>query len=441
MSKAYEPRGLSVPASRLSRAARLGGLTSGIFGRMALGGARALASGQRPDPRALLLTPANARRITEELAQMRGAAMKVGQLMSMEAGDLLPPELAQILGHLRADAHFMPPQQLKRVLSAGWGADFQRRFQRFETRPLAAASIGQVHRALMRDGRDLAIKVQYPGVRGAIDSDVRNVGTLLRLSGLIPRALDLAPLLAEAQRQLHEEADYQREGAYLRRFRDLLAGDDRFVLPGLHPDLTTPDILAMDFVPGQPIEALEAQPQELRDRLTGDLISLMLAELFDFGLMQTDPNFANYRFDPDTARLILLDFGAARDLSPEMVARFRALLHAAASGEAEAIRAAAIAIGYFTEDTEPHHQRALMDLFTLAMRPLFSETPYDFGDTTLATELRDRGMALGAERDFWHIPPMEVLYIQRKIAGVYLLATRLRARVAVRPMLERYLEG
>ena len=272
MSKAYEPKGLAVPASRIGRAARLGGMTSGILGNMAVNGAKALAQGQRPSSRELLLTPANARRITEQLAQMRGAAMKVGQLMSMEAGDLLPPELAQMLGHLRSDAHFMPPKQLKQVLIENWGPEFQKRFHRFDVRPIPAASIGHVHRGQTKDGRDLAIKVQYPGVRGSIDSDVRNVASLMRLSGLLPKELDVAPLLQEAQRQLHEEADYEREGRYLKQFGDLLQGDARFVVPQKHEDLTTQNILAMDFVPGTAIETLETADQAVRDRVMTHLI-------------------------------------------------------------------------------------------------------------------------------------------------------------------------
>lgn len=438
MRKPYEARERAIPASRLSRAARMGGLTTSILGNMALEGTRRLANGERPQARDLLLTPANARRITEQLANMRGAAMKVGQLMSMEASDLLPPELADILGHLRNDAHFMPPKQLKSVLQSNWGPDFLQRFARFDVRPIAAASIGQVHRALTRDGRDLAIKVQYPGVRAAIDSDVKNVGALLRLSGLLPKGLNMAPLLEEARQQLHEEADYQREASYLDRFHALLADAPDLAVPLRQTDLTTRDILAMTFLPGQPIESLEQGDQALRNRVMTRLITLMLREIFDFRVMQTDPNFANYRFDPETQRLILLDFGAARDIPGALSDRFRRLLQAALAQDRPAIRQAAIDIGYFAPDTPQRHQDQLMALFDLALTPLLSETTFDFGQTDLATRLRDGGMALGEDRTFWHIPPMDVLYIQRKIAGVYLLATRLRARIAIRPLLAPY---
>ena len=113
--------------------------------------------------------------------------MKLGQMISMDAGDMLPPELAAIMGRLRDRAHHMPPQQLDTVLAREWGRDWRRRFAHFQAHPIAAASIGQVHRARLPDGRELAIKVQYPGVKDSIDSDVDNVATLLRVSGVLPK--------------------------------------------------------------------------------------------------------------------------------------------------------------------------------------------------------------------------------------------------------------
>jgi predicted unusual protein kinase regulating ubiquinone biosynthesis (AarF/ABC1/UbiB family) len=167
--------------------------------------------------------------------------------------------------------------------------------RRFSFTPMAAASIGQVHAAETLDGQPLAIKVQYPGVRQSISSDVDNVATLLRLSGLLPSTLDVAPLLGEAKRQLHEEADYLREGEQLQRFGALLADSPDYTLPGVHPGLTTPDILVMDFVDGVPVESLDTAPQAERDRVMGLLFSLLFREILEFHLVQTDPNFANYR--------------------------------------------------------------------------------------------------------------------------------------------------
>lgn len=427
-----------VPTGRFGRMMRLGGMGSGILGDMLASGARQMAQGTRPRLPDMLLTPATAQRITRDLGRMRGAAMKLGQMMSMDAGDMLPPEMTAILATLRAEARPMPPAQLKAVLAAEWGDGWLARFARFDPRPFAAASIGQVHRAQTRDGRDLAIKVQYPGVRASIDSDLDNVAAMLRLPGLLPRGMDLAPLLSEARRQLHQEADYAAEARNLTGFRTLLQGDDRFCLPEVHPDLSTPQVLAMTFIESQPIEALEQAPQALRDRVAGDLIALVLAELFTFHQMQTDPNLGNYRFDPASGRVVLLDFGAVLPVAPGLAADFAALLDAALSEDPARIRAAMLRIGYFSADTRADHQALILRIFDMAMAPLRQSAPYDFGASDLVARLRDIGMSIGTERELTHIPPAETLFLHRKIGGIYLLAARLRARVALRPILDPF---
>ncbi len=427
-----------VPGGRIGRMLRLGGMTSGILGDMVASGVRQMAQGERPRLPDMLLTPATARRMTRDLGRMRGAAMKLGQMLSMDTGLVLPPEMTAIMAALREEALHMPPKQLQGVLNAEWGEGWHKRFARFDVRPFAAASIGQVHRAQTRDGRDLAIKVQYPGVRASIDSDIDNVATLLRLPGLVPRETDLTPILREAKRQLHREADYLSEARNLAAFRDLLDGSDAFRLPELHADLSTPQVLAMSYVESRPIDALAQAPQALRDHVAARLIDLVLRELFTFRLMQTDPNLANYRFDPVSGRIVLLDFGAVMAVEPGHAEDFRRLLNAALDAEAEAIRSAMLGIGYFGAATAPRREALLMEMFDAAMAPLRQAEPFDFGQTDLLERLRDMGLAMADERDLTHVPPPATLFIHRKIGGIYLLAARLKARVGLRPMLERY---
>ena len=432
-------RPLAVPSSRFARVTRLGGMASGIAGTMAWDGVRRVSRGERPEMRDLLLTPANMRRVADQLARMRGAAMKVGQLVSMDAGDVLPPELAQIMARLRAEADYMPPRQLRTVLDRAWGPGWQRRFERFDVRPVAAASIGQVHRARAQGGAALAIKVQYPGVRRSIDSDVDNVATLIRLSGLVPTGLDISELLDEAKRQLHEEADYEREGAELARFARLLDGAADFVVPHLEPELTTPDVLAMSFVEGVGVEQMSNSDQATRDRIARLLMELLFRELFEFGIMQTDPNFANYRYDPATGRVILLDFGATRAFPAEVTEAYRALLRAGMQGDQADIARSALHLGFFAEETAAHHKRAVVEMIELAFGALRHEGMFDFGTSDLVLRLRDRAMEMTADRTFLHIPPVDVFYLQRKFAGLYLLARTLRARVDVRALVTPYL--
>ena len=430
----------AIPSSRAARLGAFGRLAGGVASGMLGEGARRLARGERPRMRDLVLTPGNVGRLADRLSHLRGAAMKLGQMTSMDAGDLLPPELAAILAQLRSQAHRMPPEQLRRVLDSEWGPDWRRRFARFNATPIAAASIGQVHRATLPDGRELAIKVQYPGVRESIDSDVDNVATLLRVSGVLPRELDLAPLLTEAKRQLHEEADYEREAAQMTRFADWLDGHTDYVVPRPLPELTTARVLAMDFIDGIPIEALADAPQEQRDAAMRDLMALVLREMFEFGAMQTDPNFANYRFQPDAGRLVLLDFGAARDVDPATAQGYRSLLSAGLSGDRDAVREAARAAGFLGEAAVARHRPLVDRMIDIVVTEMNRPGPFDFGDRGFVEVLREQGMEMAADRSTWHIPPVETLFVQRKVSGTALLAARLEARVDVRELVRPYLE-
>jgi len=428
----------SVPRNRVSRLARLGGLAGGIAGGMLAEGLRQLSRGNLPRPSELVLTPANARRVAEQLASLRGAAMKLGQLLSMDSGALLPPELTEILARLRADAQPMPMSQLVAVLRRSWGADWQNGFRQFSFTPLAAASIGQVHRALTRDGRHLALKVQYPGIRESIDSDVDNVATLLRVTRLLPRELEIAPLLDEAKRQLHQEADYLKEAEYLKRFAVLLADAREFLLPTLDQELTRENILAMSYLEGEPLEALTAADQPSRDRVAALLLELVFRELFEFGLIQTDPNFANFLYQRESAQLALLDFGATRSLSDAVTQGYRGLLMAALQADRAAMAESARAMGYFRESIHAAQREAVIDLFLQVVEPARMQGRYDFASSDLPLRIRDAGLALSFEQGYWHTPPADVLFIHRKLAGLYLLAARLRARVDVRSILQRF---
>lgn len=413
-------------------------MAGGIAGGMLASGVQQVAAGRRPRAADLLMTPANARRVAQELSRMRGAAMKVGQLLSMDAGDVLPPEIAAILDRLREDADPMPPKQLRRVLDAEWGRDWQRRFERFDVRPIAAASIGQVHRARSRDGQELAIKVQYPGIRAAIDSDVDNVSALMRYSGALPKGLDLTPLMEDAKRQLHEEADYLREADALEAFGGFLSGSADFAVPRRHEALCTPNVLAMDYMDSRPIATLTEAPQELRDHVAGLLIDLVLRELFEFGAMQTDPNFANYRYDPDTGKVVLLDFGAARWFSPGLRGAFHRLMTAGLARDRAGAEAAALELRLFDARLPDQHREVIFAMLDTGMEALREDAPFDFGTSDLAIRLRDMGLAIGTEREFWHVPATDTLLVQRKVAGTYLLAARLRARVNLTRIVARY---
>ena len=429
----------AVPSSRLSRIGRLGSLAGRIAGNVVSQGAGQLLKGEKPALSSLLLTPKNISNIADQLASMRGAAMKLGQLISMDAGDFLPEELAVILGRLRDDADPMPKDQLIATLNQSWGEKWQDDLLYFSFAPIAAASIGQVHKVVTMDGRMLAVKVQYPGVKKSIDSDVDNVATLIRLTGLVPKSLDINPLLQEAKAQLHQEADYVREADMLNRYRALVESTDiqnkrsnAFVIPQTFAPLTTSTVLAMDFIEAQDLDALLNEPQDVRDAVMTALMTLFFNEIFHFKLLQSDPNLANYQFKPDTKEIVLLDFGATRDVPDAISAQYQTLLNSAAANDRAMMQQAAFRIGLIDESHSQTQVDAVINIGMEACEAIRCEGAYDFGQSDLIARLHEKGMALTMEHNFWHTPPVDALFIHRKLGGLFLLAKRLKAKVDMR---------
>jgi predicted unusual protein kinase regulating ubiquinone biosynthesis (AarF/ABC1/UbiB family) len=383
----------------------------------------------------------SAQRLARRLAKLRGAAMKLGQLLSLENAELLPPELAEALAVLRASADAMPAPQVRRVLGREYGRGWEARFTSFDWEPLAAASIGQVHAAVAADGRRLALKIQYPGVARSIDADVDNVAGLLRLARLLPVDLDVSGLVAEAKRQLRQEADYLAEAASLRRYRALVADEPALEVPAVHDDLTTRRILAMDLAAGEPIETLGERgvPQARRDAVGALLERLVFRELFEFRFVQTDPNFANYLFDPLRERVALLDFGSTREVASELAERYARICRAMVAGDREGVRAGAVEIGYVRADETEERVRGVVDLILLIGEPLRRPGPYDFARSTLPARVRELGMDLAFRRGFLRAPPPETVFLHRKLVGSFLLCARIRARVdahaLIRPLI------
>jgi hypothetical protein len=188
----------------------------------------------------------------------------------------------------------------------------------------------------------------------------------------------------------------------------------------------------MEFVAGRPIEALAEASQDERDAAMTSLITLVLRELFEFGVMQTDPNFANYRWQPETGALVLLDFGATRRVPAETAAGYRRLIAAGLARDRDAIRDTAIEVGFLGEAAADAHRAAIDRIIAAIDDALNRPGPFDFGDRAFVPVVREEARALVADRATWHVPHVETLFVQRKVSGTALLAARLKARVDVR---------
>jgi len=431
-----------VPTTRIGRLARLG-FTAG---ELAMGGVaesvRRLAKSSPGDTYNALLTATNAKKLAERLAGMRGAAMKMGQILSMESADFLPREFADALAILRDSADTMPLSQIKRVMGREYGKGWQRLFIDFNYEPIAAASIGQVHRVFTEDGRDLALKIQYPGVAKSINSDVDNMAMLMRLINLLPVEIDIEGIVKETKRQLHQEADYIIEAQYLRAYRKLVEDEPRFVVPGVHDDLTTKHILAMDYVEGEPLESL-GEPgvaQALKNNAGALLQHLMFRELFEFRTMQSDPNFANYLYQPETGRIVLLDFGSTVSFEEEFTRRYAQIARAMIDGDDAEVRRLAEKMGYINPGDSDEHVGKILNLIRLASEPIIKGGVYDFGTSDVFARGRDAGLEMIFEdMSEYRVPPPETMVLHRKLVGSFMLCARIGARVDVQKLISPFL--
>jgi len=431
-----------VPTTRFGRLARLG-LTAG---ELALGGAaeslRRLAGTKPSDAYNVLLTATNANKLASRLAGMRGAAMKMGQVLSMESADFLPREFADALAILRDSADTMPLSQIKRVMGREYGKGWQKLFVDFNYEPIAAASIGQVHRVFTEDGRDLALKVQYPGVAKSINSDVDNMAMLMRFINLLPVEIDISSIVKEAKRQLHQEADYIVEAKYLRDYRMLVKDEPRFVVPGVHDDLTTKRVLAMDYVDGVPLESL-GEPgvaQELKDSVGALLQHLMFRELFEFRTMQSDPNFANYLYQPGKDRIVLLDFGSTVSFEENFTHRYAQIARAMIDGDEPALRSLAEQMGYINPGNSDEYVGRILNLIRLVSEPVIKGGVYDFGTSDVFARGREAGLEMFIEdMSEYRVPPPETMFLHRKLVGSFMLCSRIGARVDVQKLISPFL--
>jgi predicted unusual protein kinase regulating ubiquinone biosynthesis (AarF/ABC1/UbiB family) len=434
MGSMPKPLPAPIPQTRLGRLARIGFAAGELAVGAAAQGLKRIAQGQAPNFAGALLSATSAKRLAQRLARLRGAAMKLGQLLSLQGEDLLPPEFAQALAVLRSQAAPMPAEQVRRVLGREYGKGWEKRFARFDWEPVAAASIGQVHRATAHDGRDLALKIQYPGVARSIASDVDNVAVLLRLFNLLPFDIDVAATAQEAKRQLAQEADYESEGRFLESYAKLVADEPSLLVPRVHWDLTTSRVMAMDYMPGEPLESVRQEPPRKRDAVGSLLERLLFRELFEFRVMQTDPNFANYLYQRATGRVVLLDFGATRRFDDDFVASYARITRAVLDGHRARVAREAARIGYVTADDDPERVKAAVDVIFLVCEPLRHEGPYDFPASNLPARVRDLGYDLAIRRGLVRAPPPQTIFLHRKLVGSFLLLARIGARVDARSL-------
>ena len=436
----FEMRESRVPSSRFGRLWQYGGLaTSMAFGAVGEGFRRMTGSGNEGS---LMLSEGNMNRLVAKLSRMRGAALKLGQMMSFQDSKILPPTINAVLQRVQDSADYMPPSQRDKVLVENLGSNWRELFSKFEERPFAAASIGQVHKATLdSNGKDVAVKVQYPGVRNSIDSDLNNLALLLTASNLLPKGLYLDKTIANARVELGWECDYEREAKACMRFGELLEEEnDIFTVPEIYTEASGPGVLTAEFMTGTTVTKMKDLSQSDRDWVGTQILRLCLRELMEWRFMQTDPNWTNFLYNRESQKLELLDFGASRDFPDEFVEPYVGLLIAASKGDRDSCRDLSIQLGYLTGYESNDMLKAHVDSILTLAEPFVETAPevYDFEDQTITDRVRSNiGLML---RERLAPPPEETYSLHRKLSGAFLLCARLRSKVKARDMFARATE-
>jgi len=434
----------SLPKDAWSRSKAVLGLVAGLSGQELKHRLLAGVSSSAEKLRDLELTARveQARLMVESLGRLKGALMKAGQLLSVDASDLLPPEAMTVLAQLQAGAEPIDFESLRGVLTQELGQDWEQAFDTFDTRPAASASIGQVHRA-STNGVPVAVKIQYPSVRDSIDSDLDVLQKLA--SGWLSvsrKKIDLTGVFEELRTLLHQEADYGQELLSQLRFAELVQHDPRFVVPRSLPELSTTLVHTMTWEEGQPLGQWLQTPRSAEDRLwLGQLLlDLYCLEFFRWGLVQTDPNFGNFLVRAESRQLVLLDFGATLAFEPDFRERYVKLLRVVATGDAARISDEGVAFGLL-DPREPREPRELFAQFLqTAVEPFApSLQPFAFRDAGY----NERSQVIG--RRFirslrFSPPPRRLMFLHRKLGGIFQLLKRLDLKLDLRPYWERMVQ-
>ncbi|XP_043931315.1 atypical kinase COQ8A, mitochondrial-like [Protopterus annectens] len=422
-----------VPATRLGRLANFGGLAFSIgIGTVVEAVKKSFRDEHNAGKKAILTSSAflaqhNASEILQTSCPLSGAQLQFDFVCSVSDDAVINPTLQRIFERVRHSADFMPTKQMLKVLHSELGPNWRNQLESFEERPFAAASIGQVHRAKMKDGREVAMKIQYPGVAQSIDSDVRNLMAVLSLSNALPEGKNL---FICAKLVLHQSSLYNISSFH----RDLVKDDPFFYVPAVIDDLSSMRVLTTELVPGFPLDKAEGLDQDIRNKLCYKILELCVRELFEFGFMQTDPNWSNFFFDPETGKVALLDFGATRSFDKKFTDQYIEIIKAAADRNREKVLQKSIDLNFLTGYETKLMKDAHVDAVMILGEAFSSSEPFDFGSQTTTRRIHNIIPIMFKYR--LTPPPEETYSLHRKMSGSFLICTKLRANIPCKSMFD-----
>jgi predicted unusual protein kinase regulating ubiquinone biosynthesis (AarF/ABC1/UbiB family) len=423
----------------IGRMLELTGMTASVAGRYL--GARllnAFSDAERSERRLAATHAGAGARIARTLGELKGPVMKLGQLASIST-DLLPREIAQALSVLRKDAPPAPFRVIAEQIEAELGAPPERLFAGFDPQPFAAASIGQVHRAVTDDGREVAVKVQYPGVGASVDADLAHVRFAFKASGAFRRRpAAFERFFEEMRARLAEELDYTHEAENARLLGAFHRRHPWLRVPRVVGERSAGRVLTLTYEAGDPIETAAGYPREIRDLLGARILELIYSEIFAGGALHADPNPANLGFRAD-GTFALYDFGSVKRFTEEEQAGLRDAVRGALDRDLERVEAGMQALGARNPD-HPVLDLEVYGFWIDLMAPLFASLePFDFGASDIHRRMisalprfRDRAAAFRL--------PVGLMLLQRTNVGHYGNLRNLRSRFVPRVVIERILD-
>lgn len=427
-----------VPSNSISRAFEFTKVGSSILSS-AVGGfvKNTVTFGDSKGFRDFALTEANAEKLAQALCKMRGAALKLGQAMSMQEDQFLPEPIKKAFNKARQSANIMPSWQLEKILEEAFGESWLTdNFKSFDMRPFAAASIGQVHKAVLKDGRRVVLKIQYPGVANSIDSDLDNLKRLMNYTGIFPKSMFLDDFISNTRVELKEECNYTLEAEKQMRYHELAKSIKNVSVPQVIRELSRANILTMEEIEGIDLDTCAKElSQEERNFIGAKVMEVTLKEIFDWRFMQTDPNFANFFYNPNTETLFLLDFGAAREYDFGFCKNYLDTVFGASNNDPALIYKATKELGFLSGEESEVMKAAHIESIIVVGQPFSKPGLFDFGNQSITKQIYDLMPVMLKNR--LKAPPPEVYSLHRKLSGCYLINIHLKSSIPSRQIFTR----
>lgn len=428
--------------SRSGRFLKLAGMTASVAGRYATQKVQNVFSDEaQSEDRKSKTYEKMANEIVDTLGELKGAVMKIGQIAS-QTQDFLPKEFSQALQKLQKEAPPVSFDIIRGQVEQELGDSLENIFKSFDSEPYAAASIGQVHRAVTKSGVDVVVKVQYPGVDRSCDSDLKQLRLTLKLGGLIkmPKA-SVDALFDEIKERLHEELDYLKEASNLERFRLFHENDPGIVVPAVINSLSTKHILTLEYVEGDHVQDLRVKgySQETINKIGHRLFDMLARQLFEFKQIHGDPHPGNFAFRKD-GTVIIYDFGCVKVLKPEIVKAYRDAIVASIDENYEAVDDAMLRLGARVAEKDYPGADYYSVWRNIFFEPFFDDEVYDFEKADLHLQAA-KEMPLFFKHLSHFKPPVDSLYIDRMISGHYWIMKSLGVKASFRADLDRYINS